>query len=257
MKTIILALFALVGFAACTNDSDDSMTRVSKEKLDGKVAVELKDTTLFFEIEAGTKMVSMGGDKGWWVDEISTDGNSIAPTAEEKEFMADGGGYEAECEWVSVKRSGANLEVSVRGNDYEPRRFEITLASDNTVATISGGQVGLDGMWEDNIHLTPDNMTFTAEGGTQFCTTNKENLSWAIVTVTVGDEIYPTSLSDRTLCYDEHLFEKTFEWVGVRRDEEKLYVTAGPNITGEERAFKIQLVSGDYSVVLHGRQLAE
>lgn len=252
---MMLILAVLMSFISCANDDNDPVGYT--KEVDDQIVV-LKDTTLLYSLFAETKVMNVGVDKGWWIDEISTDGSTVRPTDEEKNIMTDGGWYEAECEWVSVKRSGSSLEVSVDDNDYEARSFKIVLASVDTAATITGMQEERSaGRWDDVINLTPVNMTFAAVGGTQFSTTNEDYPGWNIVTVTVGEETYVISLEDRELCSGKNIFEKTYEWVSIRRDKEKLYVTTEPNTTGKERTFSIRLSYGDLFVALQGRQLAE
>lgn len=262
MKRTILALVALVCLTACSNDDNTTRTTTTtspdgtERKAD--TPVELKDITLAFKSTAGTAMVNIGSDKGWWITEITAGEETVTPTSEEKELMAGGGGYEAECQWVSLKRSGSSMEVAVTDNEYEERTFTITLAADGNTATITGTQEEMStGNWEDNINLTPENMAFTAEGGTQYSTTNKERQWWAVCTIYIDGNAYNIPNEDINLCYDEHVFEKTCEWLSVRRDNEKLYVTAEPNTTGKEREFAVNLVSGNLHVWLHGTQSAK
>lgn len=136
MKRILLALAALVSLAACSND-DENMTRTTT-KGETEKAVELKDTTLTFEPMAETAVVNIGSDKGWWITGITTGEETVTPTDEEKELMAKGGEYEAECQWMSLKRVGGNVEMAVKDNGYEKRTFTITLAAENGTATITG-----------------------------------------------------------------------------------------------------------------------
>ena len=52
-------------------------------------------------------------------------------------------------------------------------------------------------------------------------------------------------------------FDKTVEWLTVRREGEKLFVTAAPDTTGKARSFQVDLTFGNLSNTLYGEQLAE
>ena len=106
----------------------------------------------------------------------------------------------------------------------------------------------------DIIGLEPDSIAFTAAGGTAECTT--ENVNWAVCQIEVDGDITVSTLPEREQCYDYHVFEKTVEWLTVRADGNRLYVTAAPNTTGRERRFCVVLEAGDCFNNLYGVQSA-
>lgn len=115
MKKLIFMLMAVICFTACSNDDNDPQKPINPEQTR---TVELNDTTLTFELNADTATVNIGSSEGWWIEEITTEEDTLKPTAEEKQLMAGGGAYEARCQWVSMKRNGSSIEVAVDDNVY-------------------------------------------------------------------------------------------------------------------------------------------
>ena len=368
MKKLIFMLMAVICFTACSNDDNDPQKPINPEQ---PKAVELNDTTLTFELNADTATVNIGSSEGWWIEEITTEEDTLKPTAEEKQLMAGGGAYEARCQWVSMKRNGSSIEVAVDDNVYKERTFKIVLATADSTATITGVQEEMiTGQWDDiiglstktvtlngagdpatvttegkhwlitsievdgetlynsyydntenrnmyqtgkfnkkcdwlnvsvddwtlnisadmnygeertfkiyvqagdyhdciegtqeelmtgggtPINLKPKQVTIPAEGGTQTCTTDKD-IAWIIHCTYINDNIYYATLDEKENCADTGKFEKTYEWLTVKRDGENLYVTAQPNNTGKERTFKVVITAGDAGDTLYGTQPAQ
>lgn len=375
MKKLIFIMLALVCFTACTNDDEDGLenntgTTVTRE--DEGRAVELNDTTLTLYPDTDKDTVEIGAEKGWWIEEIATDEATVKPTAEEKQLMAEGGAYDATCDWISVKRAGSGIEVAVGMIDCTKRTCRLTLATEDTTATVTVVQSDwITGDWDDNIglstksvtlngagepvtiktegknwwiatikvdgeilynfiedgtenrnmyqtglfnlkcgwlkvnvedwtlsisadmnhgaertfkitlesgdyfdhidgnqeelltgtgtpiNLSPTSVTLPAGGGTLCCTTNEKCTNWTILDITIDGKTYKSTLNEWNEWSYMSTFEKTCEWLTVKRDNEKLYVTAEPNTTGKERIFTVRLFADDMHDVLNGTQPAE
>ena len=375
MKKLIFIMLALVCFTACTNDDEDGLenntgTTVTRE--DEGRAVELNDTTLTLYPDTDKDTVEIGAEKGWWIEEIATDEATVKPTAEEKQLMAEGGAYDATCDWISVKRAGSGIEVAVGMIDCTKRTCRLTLATEDTTATVTVVQSDwITGDWDDNIglstksvtlngagepvtiktegknwwiatikvdgeilynfiedgtenrnmyqtglfnlkcgwlkvnvedwtlsisadmnhgaertfkitlesgdyfdhidgnqeelltgtgtpiNLSPTSVTLPAGGGTLCCTTNEKCTNWTILDITIDGKTYKSTLNEWNEWSYTSTFEKTCEWLTVKRDNEKLYVTAEPNTTGKERIFTVRLFADDMHDVLNGTQPAE
>lgn len=106
------------------------------------------------------------------------------------------------------------------------------------------------------VNLKPKQVTIPASGGTQTCTTDKD-VAWVIHCTYIDDKIYYATLDEKENCADTGTFENTYEWLTVKRDGEKLYVTAEPNNTGKERTFKVDIAAGDAGDTLYGTQPAK
>lgn len=368
-------MLALVCFTACTNDDEDGLenntgTTVTRE--DEGRAVELNDTTLTLYPDTDKDTVEIGAEKGWWIEEIATDEATVKPTAEEKQLMAEGGAYDATCDWISVKRAGSGIEVAVGMIDCTKRTCRLTLATEDTTATVTVVQSDwITGDWDDNIglstksvtlngagepvtiktegknwwiatikvdgeilynfiedgtenrnmyqtglfnlkcgwlkvnvedwtlsisadmnhgaertfkitlesgdyfdhidgnqeelltgtgtpiNLSPTSVTLPAGGGTLCCTTNEKCTNWTILDITIDGKTYKSTLNEWNEWSYTSTFEKTCEWLTVKRDNEKLYVTAEPNTTGKERIFTVRLFADDMHDVLNGTQPTE
>lgn len=375
MKKLIFIMLALVCFTACTNDDEDGLenntgTTVTRE--DEGRAVELNDTTLTLYPDTDKDTVEIGAEKGWWIEEIATDEATVKPTAEEKQLMAEGGAYDATCDWISVKRAGSGIEVAVGMIDCTKRTCRLTLATEDTTATVTVVQSDwITGDWDDNIglstksvtlngagepvtiktegknwwiatikvdgeilynfiedgtenrnmyqtglfnlkcgwlkvnvedwtlsisadmnhgaertfkitlesgdyfdhidgnqeelltgtgtpiNLSPTSVTLPAGGGTLCCTTNEKCTNWTILDITIDGKTYKSTLNEWNEWSYTSTFEKTCEWLTVKRDNEKLYVTAEPNTTGKERIFTVRLFADDMHDVLNGTQPTE
>lgn len=260
MKKLIFIMLALVCFTACTNDDEDGLenntgTTVTRE--DEGRAVELNDTTLTLYPDTDKDTVEIGAEKGWWIEEIATDEATVKPTAEEKQLMAEGGAYEATCDWISVKRAGSGIEVAVGMIDCAKRTCRLTLATEDTTATVTVVQSDWITGTGTPIELEPNDMTMPAGGGTLCCTTNEKCTNWTILDITIDGKTYKCTLNEWIEWSYTSTFEKTCEWLTVKRDNDKLYVTAEPNTTGKERIFTVRLFAGDMHDVLNGKQEGE
>ncbi len=260
MKKLIFIMLALVCFTACTNDDEDGLenntgTTVTRE--DEGRAVELKDTTLTLYPDTNKATVDVGAEKGWWIEEIATDEATVKPTAEEKQLMAEGGAYDATCDWISVKRAGSGIEIAVGVPDCAERTCRLTLATEDTTATVTVVQSDWLTGYGTPIELEPNDVTMPAEGGTLCCTTNEECTNWKILDITIDGKTYKCTLNEWIDWSYTSTFEKTCEWLTVKRDNDKLYVTAEPNTTGKERIFTVRLFADDMHDVLNGTQPAE
>lgn len=260
MKKLIFMMLALVCFTACTNDDEDGLENNNGTMVPGEEesrAVELNDTTLTLYPDTDKDTVNVGAEKGWWIEEIATDEATVKPTAEEKQLMAEGGAYDATCDWISVKRAGSGIEVAVGMIDCAKRTCRLTLATEDTTATVTVVQSDWITGTGTPIELEPNDMTMPAGGGTLCCTTNEKCTNWTILDITIDGKTYKCTLNEWIEWSYTSTFEKTCEWLTVKRDNDKLYVTAEPNTTGKERIFTVRLFAGDMHDVLNGKQEGE
>lgn len=260
MKKLIFMMLALVCFTACTNDDENGLENNNGTMVPGEEesrAVELNDTTLTLYPDTDKDTVEIGAEKGWWIEEIATDEATVKPTAEEKQLMAEGGAYDATCDWISVKRAGSGIEVAVGMIDCAKRICRLTLATEDTTATVTVVQSDWITGTGTPIELEPNDMTMPAGGGTLCCTTNEKCTNWTILDITIDGKTYKCTLNEWIEWSYTSTFEKTCEWLTVKRDNDKLYVTAEPNTTGKERIFTVRLFAGDMHDVLNGKQEGE
>lgn len=260
MKKLIFMMLALVCFTACTNDDENGLENNNGTMVPGEEesrAVELNDTTLTLYPDTDKDTVEIGAEKGWWIEEIATDEATVKPTAEEKQLMAEGGAYDATCDWISVKRAGSGIEVAVGMIDCAKRTCRLTLATEDTTATVTVVQSDWITGTGTPIELEPNDMTMPAGGGTLCCTTNEKCTNWTILDITIDGKTYKCTLNEWIEWSYTSTFEKTCEWLTVKRDNDKLYVTAEPNTTGKERIFTVRLFAGDMHDVLNGKQEGE
>lgn len=255
-EKLIFIMLALVCFTACTNDDENGLENNNGTMIPGEEesrAVELNDTTLTLYPDTDKDTVNVGAEKGWWIEEIATDEATVKPTAEEKQLMAEGGAYDATCDWISVKRAGSGIEVAVGMIDCAKRTCRLTLATEDTTATVTVVQSDWLTGYTTPINLSPSNVTLPAGGGMQTCTT-ADGVNWVINNIDVDGKMYYTTLQEKNECIDTGTFEKTYEWLTVKRDGNKLTVTTEPNTTGKELTFNIQLTAGNAGATLHGTQ---
>lgn len=252
MKKLIFMLMAVICFTACSNDDNDPQKPINPQQTR---AVELNDTTLTFELNADTATVNIGSSEGWWIEEITTEEDTLKPTAEEKQLMAGGGAYEARCQWVSMKRNGSSIEVAVDDNVYKERTFKIVLATADSTATITGVQEEMiTGWWDDIIGLSTKTVTLNGAGDPATVTT--EGKHWWITTIEVDGETIYNSYYDRTEnrnMYQTGKFNKKCDWLNVSVDDWTLNISADMNY-GAGRTFKIHLQAGDYHDCIEGTQ---
>lgn len=252
MKKLILMLTAVICFTACSNDDNDQKQPINPQQTR---AVELNDTTLTFELNADTATVNIGSSEGWWIEEITTEEETLKPTAEEKQLMTKGGAYEAKCQWVSVKRNGSSIEVAVDDNVYAERTFKIVLATADSTATITGVQEEMiTGKWDDNIGLSTKTVTLNGAGDPVTVTT--EGKHWWITTIEVdGETLYNFGYdnTENRNMYQTGKFSQKCGWLNVSVDDWTLNISADMNYE-EGRTFKIHLQSGDYHDCIEGTQ---
>ena len=252
MKKLIFMLMAVICFTACSNDDNDPQKPINPEQ---PKAVELNDTTLTFELNADTAIVNIGSSEGWWIEEITTEEDTLKPTAEEKQLMAGGGAYEARCQWVSMKRNGSSIEVAVDDNVYKERTFKIVLATADSTATITGVQEEMiTGWWDDIIGLSTKTVTLNGAGDPATVTT--EGKHWLITSIEVDGEtlynFYYDNTENRNM-YQTGKFNKKCDWLNVSVDDWTLNISADMNY-GEERTFRINVEAGDYFDYINGTQ---
>ena len=252
MKKLIFMLMAVICFTACSNDDNDPKKPINPEQTR---TVELNDTTLTFELNADTATVNIGSSEGWWIEEITTEEDTLKPTAEEKQLMAGGGAYEARCQWVSMKRNGSSIEVAVDDNVYKERTFKIVLATADSTATITGVQEEMiTGQWDDIIGLSTKTVTLNGAGDPATVTT--EGKHWWITSIEVDGETLYSSYYDNTEnrnMYQTGKFNKKCDWLNVSVDDWTLNISADMNY-GEERTFRINVEAGDYFDYINGTQ---
>ena len=221
---------------------------------DDNIKLSEKEVTLSWT--GDTARISTEG-RGWWIDGIRLNGELYyEPTLTERETLARTGSFDAVCDWLKVSCRDYVITLIAAPNGPEVRTFDIGLSSGDYFDNITGRQEGepLTGYWGDIIGLEPDSIAFTAAGGTAECTT--ENVNWAVCQIEVDGDITVSTLPEREQCYDYHVFEKTVEWLTVRANGNRLYVTAAPNTTGRERRFCVVLEAGDCFNNLYGVQSA-
>ena len=221
---------------------------------DDNIKLSEKEVTLSWT--GDTARITTEG-RHWWIDGIRLNGELYyEPTLTERETLARTGSFDVVCDWLKVSCRDYVITLIAAPNGPEVRTFDISLSSGDYFDNITGRQEGepLTGYWGDIIGLEPDSIAFTAAGGTAECTT--ENINWAVCQIEVDGDITVSTLPEREQCYDYHVFEKTVEWLTVRADGDRLYVTAAPNTTGRERRFCIVLEAGDCFNNLYGVQSA-
>lgn len=252
MKKLIFMLMAVICFTACSNDDNDPQKPINPEQTR---TVELNDTTLTFELNADTATVNIGSSEGWWIEEITTEEDTLKPTDEEKQLMAGGGAYEARCQWVSMKRNGSSIEVAVDNNVYKERTFKIVLATADSTATITGVQEEMiTGWWDDIIGLSTKTVTLNGAGDPATVTT--EGKHWWITSIEVDGETLYNSYYDNTEnrnMYQTGKFNKKCDWLNVSVDNWTLNISADMNY-GAGRTFKIYVQAGDYHDCIEGAQ---
>ena len=252
MKNFIITVMTLMCLMACSNDDNDQKQPINPEQ---PKAVELNDTTLTFYLFADTCTVDIGSEKDWWIEEIATEKKVIKLTYEEKQTMMEGGAYEAQCQWVNVKRNGKKIQIAIDNSDCIERTFRITLATYDTTATITGIQKDMPtGSWDDNIGLSTKTVTLNGAGDPATVTT--EGKHWWITTIEVDGETIYNSYYDRTEnrnMYQTGKFSQKCDWLNVSVDDWTLNISADMNY-GAGRTFKIHLQAGDYHDCIDGTQ---
>lgn len=220
-------------------------------------------------IGLSTKSVTLNGagepvtvtteKKYWWITSIEVDGETLYNFGydnTENRNMYQTGKFNKQCDWLNVSVDDWTLSISAGMNYEESRTFKINLQSGNYHGCIDGTQEKLMTGTGTPVNLKPKQVTIPASGGTQTCTTDKD-VAWVIHCTYIDDKIYYATLDEKENCADTGTFENTYEWLTVKRDGEKLYVTAEPNNTGKERTFKVDIAAGDAGDTLYGTQPAK
>lgn len=220
-------------------------------------------------IGLSTKSVTLNGagepvtvtteKKYWWITSIEVDGETLYNFGydnTENRNMYQTGKFNKQCDWLNVSVDDWTLSISADMNYEESRTFKINLQSGNYHGCIDGTQEKLMTGTGTPVNLKPKQVTIPASGGTQTCTTDKD-VAWVIHCTYIDDKIYYATLDEKENCADTGTFENTYEWLTVKRDGEKLYVTAEPNNTGKERTFKVDIAAGDAGDTLYGTQPAK
>ena len=220
-------------------------------------------------IGLSTKSVTLNGagepvtvtteKKYWWITSIEVDGETLYNFGydnTENRNMYQTGKFNKQCDWLNVSVDDWTLSISADMNYEEGRTFKINLQSGDYHGCIDGTQEKLMTGTGTPVNLKPKQVTIPASGGTQTCTTDKD-VAWVIHCTYIDDKIYYATLDEKENCADTGTFENTYEWLTVKRDGEKLYVTAEPNNTGKERTFIVDIAAGDAGDTLYGTQPAK
>ena len=101
--------------------------------------------------------------------------------------------------------------------------------------------------------MNPKEVVAGAEGGTLRATTES---FWWINSIKVDETVYYSTREENHLCFAEKIFEKTVEWLTVKREQNDVVLTLEANRTGRERTFEVRLGEGDFYCFLTGIQLA-
>ena len=99
-----------------------------------------------------------------------------------------------------------------------------------------------DGDWDDNIHLSKDSATFSAQTDSITVTTGGD--WWWVDAVSVGDENF-YNFQDVDLESDNYTVECD-DVVVSRRDKNTLFIKAGENPSENKRLIVVGLEAGDY-----------
>lgn len=220
-------------------------------------------------IGLSTKSVTLNGagepvtvtteKKYWWITSIEVDGETLYNFGydnTENRNMYQTGKFNKQCDWLNVSVDDWTLSISADMNYEESRTFKINLQSGDYHGSIDGTQEKLMTGTGTPVNLKPKQVTIPASGGTQTCTTDKD-VAWVIHCTYIDDKIYYATLDEKENCADTGTFENTYEWLTVKRDGEKLYVTAEPNNTGKERTFIVDIAAGNAGDTLYGTQPAK
>lgn len=246
MKQYILFILSLLCVTSCTEED---------MRWGDVIGLSTHEVTLN---GAGEPVTVNTKGKSWWITTIEIDGKIIYHLTDSSENwnMPQTGKFYQKCDWLNVKADDWTLNISADTNYEESRTFKICLSAGDYFDYINGTQEELMTGGGTPINLKPKQVTIPAEGSTQTCTTDKD-IAWIIHCTYINDNIYYATLDEKENCADTGKFEKTYEWLTVKRDGENLYVTAQPNNTGKERTFKVVITAGDAGDTLYGTQPAQ
>ena len=241
--SIWLILGLIVGGFACS--SDNPVTEHPDVTAENPLG--LSDTIIVLYDVADTQSVQTR-KTGWSLDAVVVEDRLYQVAEAEKN--ADGS---YTFEWLTVKCSDRKIVVSVMQNEGLPRRFALYLLFDDRTIEIPGIQIALEGWWPDIIQLNPKEVVADAEGGTLRATTES---FWWIDRIKVDDAVYYSTEEEDHLCAEKMIFEKTVEWLTVKREQNDVVLTLEANRTGRERTFEVWLGEMNYYCCLNGIQLA-
>ncbi len=240
---ILLILGLIVGGFACS--SDNPVTEHPDVTAENPLG--LSDTIIGFYAEESIDSVQTR-KTGWSLDAVVVEGRLYQVAEAEKN--ADGS---YTFEWLTVKCSDREIVVSAIKNEGAVRRFILRLLFDDRTIEISGRQYAAIGWGSDVIQLNPKEVVAGAEGGTLRATTES---FWWIDSIKVDETVYYSTREENHLCFAEKIFEKTVEWLTVKREQNDVVLTLEANRTGRERTFEVRLGEGDFYCLLTGIQLA-
>ena len=241
--SILLILGLIAGGFACS--SDNPVTEHPDVTAENPLG--LSDTIIVLYDVADTQSVQTR-KTGWSLDAVEVEDHLYQVAEAEKN--ADGS---YTFEWLTVKCSDREIVVSAIKNEGSMRRFILRLLFGDRTIEIPGIQIALEGWWPDIIQLNPKEVVAGAEGGTLRATTES---FWWIDCIKVDETVYYSTEEEDHLCFAEKIFEKTVEWLTVKREQNDVVLTLEANRTGRERTFEVRLGEGDFYCLLTGIQLA-
>lgn len=229
----------------CSCSSDDN---ISVPGVDGGSSIGLSDTHV--ELNCAADTVYVQTEKGGWsVDSVIVEGVSFKMLTDNKD---EDGAYAGTFGWLTVKCYDKEIMLATTGNYGKERSFALQLVAGDSIVKLSGKQDEvMEGMWSDVIKPSPRDVVIGSEGGNVCVTT--ENLWW-IYEIEIDSVPYVSSPTELEECAENGVFDKTIEWLTVKRDGKNVFLTIEPNTTDKVRNFKITLGSGDYYCSLNGIQ---
>ncbi|WP_324023684.1 hypothetical protein QSV08_12570 [Maribacter sp. BPC-D8] len=100
----------------------------------------------------------------------------------------------------------------------------------------------VDGKWDDNIKLSENNITISAEANTVLITT--KGSSWWVAGIILNDDSdYDISDIDTTQL---DFVISTEDFIIERKNAKEIHVSITPNNTGLERTLTVSLQAGNY-----------
>ena len=254
ITTLILGLCVVA--AGCS--SDDEGNNASKCFKTTRVDMGCASDTIKIQSQ----------QKGWKLDNIVVDGVN---------FKAEGekGRYEKNFAWLTLKCSDDDITLITTDNYGKERSFEMQVTTEaGDKQTISGTQEEAEegdimaGDWSDCIHMSMKEGVFGAAGETFTINTNEEDGRWWFQEIHIynnyenfkaykADFLYYPITPEEVEYSNDNYFEKSLEWVHVKRDVHDLHVTLDANTSGKVRYFKLLLEAGDYFGWFRGCQSAE
>ena len=241
--SILLILGLIAGGFACS--SDNPVTE--HPDVTDENPLGLSDTIIGFYAEESIDSVQTR-KTGWSLDAVEVEDHLYQVAEAEKN--ADGS---YTFEWLTVKCSDREIVVSAIKNEGSMRRFILRLLFGDRTIEIPGVQYAPIGWIPDVIQLNPKEVVAGAEGGILRATTES---FWWIDCIKVDETVYYSTEEEDHLCFAEKIFEKTVEWLTVKREQNDVVLTLEANRTGRERTFEVRLGEGDFYCLLTGIQLA-